>query len=241
MKKFNNPTSRQGWEENTIQYSKLWGSPFMRWLSNLEAEYIKKSFKNYISQSGKDIKQIKILDIGSGAGRIISIYLNTFSIKKVYSTDYANNMVSFIRNKYGNKVEVKNSDISNEVPDFGIKFDFISSIRVIKYTKDWHKAIKNISKIINDNGYFIFTLPNKISITYFSNDPWVKVDLSEIEKVLDENGFKIINTIGFIRLPNFLYDISFLYYPNILLEATLRKIFRKHIFSREMFILARKI
>ena len=91
-------------------------------------------------------------------------------------------------------------------------------------------------------GVFIFTIPNKFSVTKFSEDRVNTSSFDELRLILKHYNLEVINSGGFTRVPEFLYwpQNKLIQSTVILLESLLGFLFSKHHFSKEMFVVTKK-
>ncbi|MHA1312251.1 MAG: oligosaccharide flippase family protein [Candidatus Helarchaeota archaeon] len=122
-------------------------------LNNLQKLYI----RNFYSQVDNNI----IIDLATGTGRFLIPHSMNF--KNAIGIDAALNMLRFLKKKlikYNcNNVELINADIDH-LPIKPNKIDFISAIHVFLHIEKYPNAFKEIYKILNPNGIFIFDVSN---------------------------------------------------------------------------------
>jgi ubiquinone/menaquinone biosynthesis C-methylase UbiE len=238
--------NKEYWEKCNINYSKVWEPLGRQEMSKLELNFITKYLLKYSPN--------RILDVGVGNGRILENLIK-FSLKKskIFGIDVSSQMVNICRNKFNLENKIKKisvCDLSQEDICFEGNFDFITMIRVLKYNKNWEKMIKKVYGKLISGGVYIFTMPNKISISGLSGDtfsdkniPIIYSSQSEIKNILTKFGFKIVEIRAFSKMPNFFYHIfqnkiyvKFL----IFIERILDVIFGKAFLGRELFIVCEK-
>lgn len=144
----------------------------------------------------------KILDIGSGTGFYIEIW-KKLGFKNITGSDLTNVAVENLKNKYSN-CQFISFDISDEnIPLKEKEFDVISVMDVLFHIVDDEKyknAIKNISKLIKDKGYLIYS-DNFIHEDIESTSPHhVNRKINWIYEELKNNNFEII-----LRKPMFYF------------------------------------
>ena len=227
------------WENIGKTYNTFWRSKAKAKLSKIELGFINKYLKKTKSQY--------ILDIGVGSGRIIENYLADSKAKGIWGIDWAGSMVNFCRNKFKNKKEVQKivvCNISKEQLPFKNKFDFISAIRVLKYNKNWKEIIGKVINGLDNNGIFIFTMPNKNSLLRFSKPETsiYSTTKRKLEKVIPEQNGEIIQITSFMKLPDVFYDISNnkLYVSTLLCFEQILKIILGDTFLSRIFFIAVK-
>ncbi|MFA5178378.1 MAG: class I SAM-dependent methyltransferase [Candidatus Paceibacterota bacterium] len=243
----NNQLNKEHWDKLNKKYSEVWKSKAKQELSKKEMAFI--------SYYLKIIKPKLILDIGVGNGRVVTNYINNSSADaKIYGIDVAPNMVDYCKELFINELkvkEIKTCDIAKDNICFIDNFDFISAIRVLKYNQNWIEIVGNIYEKLNNNGIFIFTMPNSQSISGFHRDtfsehklPIIYTTSSELKKILKDIGFEIIEIKAFSRVPDFLYNLnnSNFYTKTLLfIESFLELIFGKKFLGRYFFIACKKI
>lgn len=231
---------QQHWERIGNSYNAFWESKAKQELSKKELGFINRYLKENKSQY--------ILDIGVGSGRIIENYLVNSEAKEIYGVDWACSMIEFCSDKFKNNQRVQKlvtCNISNERLPFERKFDFISAIRVLKYNKNWKEIAGKIINSLDNNGVFVFTMPNRNSFLRFTK-PETSIHSSskkELEKLIQGQNGEIIHITSFMKLPDAFYDIcNNRLYSVILLrfEQILQKILGDLFLSRIFFIAVKK-
>lgn len=238
--------NKKYWEDCNINYSKVWESRGRQEMSKKELGLINK----YLSSQAPN----KIIDIGVGNGRILE-NVSKFSADnaELFGIDVSDNMVDICKKKFKDNKKVKRievCDLSRENIPFNESFNFATMIRVLKYNENWKEMIGKVGAKLNPNGIFIFTMPNKISVSVLSGDtfsekniPILYTSQNELKKVLSACGFKVIEFRAFSKMPNFLYHIvqNAIYVKLLLLtEKLLEIILGKSFLGREMFVVCRK-
>jgi SAM-dependent methyltransferase len=157
-------------------------------------------------------------------------------------------MVNICQNRFKNNervIHIAACDISREALPFRTTFDFISSIRVLKYNKNWKDIVRNCIAQLNPGGIFLFTMPNKYSINFFSSYhiPYSMTKKSELVTVAEKNDSTILAIKSFTRIPDFFYELTnnFIYVKLLkLLERFLETLLGKTLFGRILFIVVKK-
>jgi SAM-dependent methyltransferase len=179
-------------------------------------KYIRKFEKDFVIDSLKDFKKsystkvdLKALDVGCGPGRIADFCMEVGGFS-YHGLDISAEMVSAIKKRHGkNKAFVKADvcDTTGGLPYDSSYFDVATSIRVLKYNPEWKRIVSEVSRVLRPKGHFIFSIPNKYSLNVFSKGaiPIYKSSISEITKVLEDNGFTDINIRESSKIPDPLY------------------------------------
>ena len=238
--------NKQYWEDCNISYSKVWETRGRQEMSKRELGYIDKCLLKF--------KPLKILDVGVGNGRILEDLIKFSSPKaKIFGMDISKEMVKICQKKFRGNKKIKKISVCNllvEKLPFKDNFDFVTMVRVLKYNKNWAPMIEKIYSKLRPGGIFIFTMPNKISISFFSGDTFSKKDIpilysskTELKKILANTGLKLIEFRAFSKMPNFLYHISQnKFYIKFLLfaEKALEIILGNSFLGRELFVICVK-
>ena len=108
----------------------------------------------------RDIKNIKILDVGCGGGIICEPLARLGA--NVTGIDFAPNNISAAKiHSKKNKLKINyiNKDVEKSKLDG--KFDLILMFEVLEHLDDWKKTIKKIKKNLNKNGIIIISTINR--------------------------------------------------------------------------------
>jgi len=155
------------------------------------------------------IKHVNIkntLDVGCGLGEF------AFKLKKlglnVSCVDGSLNYINRLK-KLGFKA--KQADFNKNLPFNDKKFDFISCLEVIEHIENAENLIKEIKRVLKDNGYLLISTPNyafvgvrlKILFGFSIPDEGYHFRFfthKSLIKLLKKEGFKIIkdNSISFL-------------------------------------------
>ena len=186
--------------------SQLWGQ---RWQNKIQPNYYKsatrgnlghfqKVFKKYLPQNGP------ILEAGCGLGRYV-IALNACGYA-CEGIDYSENTINLIKSIHP-KTPVRVGDVTNiEVPT-GYYKGYIS-IGVIEHRKEGPEPfLAEAYRVLSDDGIAFFCVPFfhmlrrvKAVLGFYnddiSNEQFYQFAFSrsELEKILNQHGFKVIST-----------------------------------------------
>lgn len=239
-------TNRRYWDRWNKNYSQVWQSPARRIMSRREM--------SFISSTLRDKKPDMIMDIGIGNGRVLETLSEKSNARaKIYGIDISKEMIKVCLTRFKGNKKIKSlrvCDLSSQDIPFDQSFDFVTAIRVLKYNKNWHSMIRRVFNSLNRGGVFIFTMPNRQSISAFSGDkfsesntPIIYTNMAELRSLSSKIGFSKVEFISFSKLPNFLYHISANnIFVNFLLNAEfiLEKLFGKSFLGRELFVICTK-
>jgi len=231
--------NKSHWDTLGDNYSHAWEKKVKQWMSERELNFISDYFRK---------ENMVVLDIGIGNGRILDYHVKSGYAKEIYGIDISEEMVKISQNRFKNNEHVRNlavCDISREALPFHTKFDFITSIRVLKYNKNWTDIVNKCVAQLNPGGIFLFTMPNKYSINFFSryHIPYYLTKKSELVMVAEKNDTAVLNIKSLTRIPDFLYELTnnFIYVTFLkLLELFLETLLGKTLFGRILFIVVKK-
>ncbi|MEA3494396.1 MAG: class I SAM-dependent methyltransferase [Candidatus Margulisiibacteriota bacterium] len=152
----------------------------------------------YIKDADKikdQLKTGKILDWGCGLGQMSYLLKNRGF--DVISYDIDQNGRKFL-DRIGQTLILAEDPVKMPFPDGS--FEAVLSSGVLEHVPDHLASIKEISRILKDNGYLIiFRLPNRYSYIEFVSDLLrrgdhpVKYSVSEIKQILDKEGFNLVD------------------------------------------------
>jgi ubiquinone/menaquinone biosynthesis C-methylase UbiE len=172
---------------------------------------IEKSFVNSKRHAQKNLELVerlfnrldlrntaRVLEIGCGVG-IVSAHLTNRYTMDVIGTDLDSDQIAMAKT-YNKESEYLNFVIADatELPFFNQKFDMVLSIYVLHHIGNWKNTLKEINRVLKENGYFIFYdfAYSKFTTRIFS--PIVKnyglYSIDDVSHCLRRNGFKVIHT-----------------------------------------------
>lgn len=117
-----------------------------------------------------DVKNKSILDLGCGYGENDKYYKEQ-GAKYVLGTDISSKMLEFAeKNNKIDGIEFKKIAME-DISSINQKFDIIISSLAFHYIKDFDKLIEDCYKLLNDNGYLVFSQEHPITtcIKYTEN------------------------------------------------------------------------
>ena len=110
--------------------------------------------------NNRNIKDLKILDVGCGGGLICEPLARLGA--RVTGIDFApNNIKAANIHSKKNNLEINYIYKDIEKSKFGQKFDIILMFEVLEHLDNWKKTIKKIKKNLNTNGMIIFSTINR--------------------------------------------------------------------------------
>ncbi len=180
---------------------------------------LKKLFKLIFEKTPSIKNQGKIIDIGSGFGRLAPEYANFF--KNCLLIEPSNKLLKEAKKfcqKYKN-VNFQKSFVE-KLPVANRSFDVALMIRVAHHLEDLEKMITEVTRVLKPGGYFILEFANKIhlknrlkAIFHFNwrfflehqpenlktkkgSNPFYNYHPNQIKTLLLSNGFKIIRCLS---------------------------------------------
>lgn len=156
----------------------------------------------YIGQIEKLAKLIPrnavVLDLGCGWGFVATMLASLRGDLEIYSVDLRSRGCWREFKKYEVKYQVGNGTSLHFRDRI---FDAVVAFGVLEHVEDKVRFLSEVKRTLKDGGtFFIFDFPNKHSLNEFmakSLGLWsheCKLTLKEIEKMLCENGFRVINS-----------------------------------------------
>jgi len=230
--------NRQHWDGLGRGYRKAWTTASRKRISRNETEYIRAWLPG-----GK----VHCLDIGCGTGRILEVVDAALAAgASVDAIDIAPAMLDSCRLRpWRHEARFALCDVSKEaIPFVGTEWDCVTSIRVVKYNKNWEEIIEKVAGRLAPGGVFVFTMPNRRSLNIFGRYaiPHYRTTRGEINRLAVRLGLEVADIRGFSRIPDVFYQV-----PGRLAdwclagaETLLGWILGKRIFQREFFIVLRK-
>ena len=211
----------------------------MRLIREFEADFVRNIINGFKRSNDQ---KLAVLDIGSGPGRVAEIILKDKQLK-YQGIDISSEMIKVLNKKFqkrNNFINAKIGDISAGLPYESNSFDIITCIRVLKYNKNWPEIIKSIHEILKTRGLFLFSIPNKHSLNFFSKGklPIYKTTINQIVSILQETGFEKIKIEKSSKLSDLLYcktNNEYLLRLYSFIEKMLSQIFKER-FSRLLYV-----
>lgn len=143
----------------------------------------------------------KVLDIGSGTGRVVRRLLANGAV--VTGMDGAANMVERVRTAHP-EVDMHQGLLGDTLPFPDASFDAVVSLRVIKYLSDWSVALSEISRVLVEGGIVVLEIANHRSLARFGypGQDVRTVSLAQARKELAAANLMTFDVAAGTRLPH---------------------------------------
>lgn len=146
-------------------------------------------------------KDGKILDCGMGAGHVFRSCQTKY---ETYGVEISNEAIALYDFPIDN---VRQADLNNGIPDFGVKFDVIIASMILHWLSDPYDFLKQARSLLSRGGKLVVVIPNityyRFRITYlFGRFPPISLSHknlqvpAEAEQMFKQVGFKIKRRIS---------------------------------------------
>ena len=136
-------------------------------MKNKQIKFISEIISNDIKNRGHNIKEYKILELGSGDGNGVKLMSNILKSQhedfniEVFGLDYQRESQNVVKAKYNDKYLIKLENTSQEYPFNRNTFDCIYSNQVFEHVKDIDLLVENVQRVLKNNGIKIALYPEK--------------------------------------------------------------------------------
>lgn len=213
---------------------------------------------NLVTNEIKSLEAKTIVDAGCGSAELIRKILNNIEGVTLSGFDVSQKIIDINKEKYPN-VDFFTLNL-NEESSYEKKFGVVICCEVIEHLRNWQKAIGNLAKLVENNGYLLITTQaGKMYKHHKVLDHLKHFKREEIEEELKKHGLKIVKSHysgwPFMNLKNILLSVFFKDIQNSFLLTVKKQsmankiIFRifKHLYNisskkkgPQIFILAKK-
>ena len=151
--------------------------------------------------------RLNVLEIGTGPGRIAAEVVK----KNVCFTgvDLSQTMVQACQRRIGPGHVLIHHDVSKGLPFPDETFDYIYSIRVLKYVHDLPGLLQDAYRVLTPGGTFLFSMPNQLSINALQlrqHAIYHRYSIKMVKVMLERSGFSSVGVIGGPKLPDVVYQ-----------------------------------
>lgn len=135
---------------------------------------------------GKDPKQMRVLEIGCGAGRVMRALAEVFG--EVHGVDVSKEMIRLARRALEGvpnaRVYQNNGMDLSAVP--GLPFDFVFSTIVFQHISSMEvieNYVREVHRLLRPGGLFKFQVQGEADTVPSAGDTWVGIPISEEEAI----------------------------------------------------------
>lgn len=159
---------------------------------------------SFLQKAGVLDKRKKILEIGSGTGRMLNYLLNEgYSVQGLEKKE---TVIEKSKLLYGD-LHIQKVD-SEKIPYSDNSFDIVISFDVFEHIHDSDSHLKEVFRVLSNDGYYLLQTPNKYTNSVFETIRWKsfsrwKTDhcslhtYKQIIKRFDKCGFEV----KFVQIP----------------------------------------
>ncbi|GAM64302.1 ubiquinone/menaquinone biosynthesis methyltransferase ubiE [Vibrio ishigakensis] len=134
-----------------------------------------------------DVSGLKLLDLGCGPGAHTKAILES-GAQGATCIDFSNEMVELVKEKFGEKVEAYQQDLSIGLPkESDESYDLAICPLVIHYIQDLKPLFRDVARVLKPGGKFVFSTHHPFADFEFSQSK----NYFDTELVIDE-----WNTVG---------------------------------------------
>ena len=144
----------------------------------------------YLGLDKKYFKNKTILDAGTGSGRH-SILMSKLSPKKIIAIDHKSTIKLNLRNKNPKNINFIGGNVQ-KTKFKNCTFDFISCYGVLHHTENIEKGIKELLRVLKENGYLFLYIYGSGGIYHAARKKMNKF-FKDIPQSYTEEFFKIMN------------------------------------------------
>ena len=137
------------------------------------------------------------LEIGFGGGALLSLMLKTQPQNKLYGADFSLDMVTLCRQKFSTFINKHLMQLDyapvNKLPYKANTFTKICSVNTFYFWHDYSLALKELRRILRDNGVLVLTLGDKNSMqkSDITQHGFNLFTYHDVIQLLEAEGFKI--------------------------------------------------
>jgi len=122
-----------------------------------------------------DLEDQRVLDLGCGFGEHCLKFIELGAIE-VVGIDISEKMLE-VATKQNNHEKIKYLQMAMEdISSLDDRFDIVISSLAFHYVKDYDKLIKDIYKLLNNNGILVFSCEHPLVTAYTNGQRWTKDD-----------------------------------------------------------------
>ena len=196
--------NRNHWDSLGSRYSANWASPAQRELSEKETGFVLAHLPPGPA--------LRVLDVGVGTGRILEKLFAEEQVAEVYGVDIAPHMVEVCQSRFAGNPKLKGlfvCDVDKEELPLSVGLQFISAIRVIKYSRNWWDIVEDkLMAHLAPGGVVVFSMPNSNSVKRLSRPyavDYFQTTADTLRRRLASAGAQVLEISGFSKVPDVVY------------------------------------
>lgn len=191
-------------------YSKYRFQKGLSWVSRDEFNVL----NNYLG--GTNLGGKVFIDLGSGTGRIINILLKQ-NPGKIYAVDESKAMLNELKKNYPKEVRLRKiQQIITSADDTSLKgasADLITAFHLVKHLPDIAPTLKEVSRLLKNQGNFIFDALNENSLIRFNIGTCFAASEADLSKSLYQNGMQVKKVFYLHPLGETIYNLPVFFLP----------------------------
>lgn len=126
-----------------------------------------------------DLNNKSVLDLGCGYGENCIRFLE-LGARKVTGLDISAKMLEVARNENSSpRIEYINKSMT-DLDDITDKFDVVFSSLAVHYIEDFDKLARDVYRLLNPGGYFIFSQEHPLTTALLNADYWTRNSENDI-------------------------------------------------------------
>lgn len=240
------PTSAS-WDNWGAAYSAEWRPPAKQSLSTRELDFVGRHLD---LTAGR-----RALDVGIGNGRILGYLLERSPKTSFYGIDFAPAMVEVCAERFRDEPRVEGlfvCDVSREAIPVEGPLDFVSAIRMLKYSDNWREMVAKLRALLAPGGVIVFTMSNDRSLSRYSrkNPPGspirdvsgTRASAQDLRGLCADLELEVLAMTGFTKVPYFFYNrpqSELVAKAVVTLDRSLDRLLGPVTLAREIFVAAR--
>ena len=193
------------WDTVGASYGEAWRTPAQADLSDRELGFVERHLRA--------TRAARVVDVGVGVGRVLRMITSSVDpAAEVFGVDTSTVMLDAARDALqgsaGAGVVFVQGDVGHQKLPVAGPVDFISAIRVLKYTPSWEASVGHLLDALAPEGIVVFTMPNPRSVNSLWRPPfhYGRATASEIRSGVARLGATVLEMKTFTRIPDLAYE-----------------------------------
>lgn len=166
--------------------------------------------REFLKKAGLD--EPTSLDLGTGTGRVVKELLK-FNPKQIYALDASVSMLKVFKNVFSKEVSaglIKTIlSTSDKIMLKEKSIDIVTIFHLFKHLPKAEPTLIEVNRVLKSACFLIFDCLNKNSVIKFNLSTCYAYSEEEIKKILEKNGFKILELKHLHSLGETIYKLPF--------------------------------